>query len=126
MESSDQDYDSDWPLIPTLMSSLHPYTPDPDDRITVQDMISKRFPDIRISTELTADEELCRMSAYDNVEDRRVPRAPPSEISEHTEFSEPWTELNQGVTNTEVLGLCCSVPICSSCFRLTIPYRSES
>ncbi|XP_063927550.1 protein sprint isoform X4 [Zophobas morio] len=102
MESSDQDYDSDWPLIPTLMSSLHPYTPDPDDRITVQDMISKRFPDIRISTELTADEELCRMSAYDNVEDRRVPRAPPSEISEHTEFSEPWTELNQGVTNTEL------------------------
>ncbi|RZC41803.1 sprint, partial [Asbolus verrucosus] len=101
MESSDPDYDSDWPMIPNLIPSLHPYTPDPEDRITVQDMISKRFPDIRTSTEITTDEELCRMSAYDNVEDRRVPRAPPSEISELTEFSDPWTELNQGVTNTE-------------------------
>ncbi|XP_008191541.1 protein sprint isoform X3 [Tribolium castaneum] len=93
MESSD--YDSDWPVINTLISSIHPYTPDPDDGTTVQDMISKRFPDIPTSTE-----ELCRMSAYDNVEDRRVPRAPPSEISELTEFSDPWTELSQ-VANTE-------------------------
>jgi hypothetical protein len=97
MESSDPEYDSDWPVIPTLMSSPQPYTPDPEDRTTVQDMISKRFPDIRTSAELTIDEELCRMSAYDNVDDRRVPRAPPSEISELTEFSDPWTELNQGV-----------------------------
>lgn len=102
MDSSDPDYDSDWPVMPPLISSLQPYTPDPDDRITLQDMISKRFPDIRTSTELSTDEELCRMSAYDNVEDRLVPRAPPSEISELTEFSEPWTELNQGVTSGEV------------------------
>jgi hypothetical protein len=102
MESSDPEYDSDWPVIPTLMSSSpQPYTPDPEDRTTVQDMISKRFPDIRTSAELTIDEELCRMSAYDNVDDRRVPRAPPSEISELTEFSDPWTELNQGVAETD-------------------------
>lgn len=40
MESSD--YDSDWPLIPNTIPSLQPYTLDPDDRTTVQDMISKR------------------------------------------------------------------------------------
>lgn len=43
------------------------------------------------------------MSSYDNVvEDRRVPRAPPSEISEMTEFSEPWTEGSHGLTTTEM------------------------
>lgn len=50
-----------------------------------------RFPDIRTSTDLSTDEERCRMSAYDNVD--RIPKAPPSEISEITEFSDPWTEL---------------------------------
>lgn len=44
------------------------------------------------------------MSSYDNVDDRRqAPKAPPSEISELTEFSDPWTEVSQnGIPNTEV------------------------
>lgn len=48
------------------------------------------------------DEEVCRMSAYDNVEERRVPRAPPSEVSELTEFSDPWTEGSHGISTTEM------------------------
>lgn len=47
---------------------------------------------------MNLDEERCRMSAYDNVEDKRTPRPPPSEISEITEFSDPWAEVSQGVT----------------------------
>lgn len=39
---------------------------------------------------------MCRMSAYDNVDDRS-PRAPPSETSEQTEFSEPWAESIHGM-----------------------------
>ncbi|XP_031341576.1 protein sprint isoform X3 [Photinus pyralis] len=100
MESSDPDYDSDWPCAPPLVP-LSPYTPDIDDQLTVQDMIAQRFPDIRTSTDITPDEELCRMSSYDNVDDRRVPRAPPSEISELTEFSDPWTEVSQGMSTIE-------------------------
>ncbi|KAF5308871.1 hypothetical protein FQR65_LT00571 [Abscondita terminalis] len=100
MESSDPDYDSDWPCAPPLVP-LSPYTPDIDDQLTVQDMIAQRFPDIRTSSDITPDEELCRMSSYDNVEDRRVPRAPPSEISELTEFSDPWTEVSQGMSANE-------------------------
>lgn len=61
-----------------------------------------RFPDIKTSHDITPDEELCRMSSYDNVEDRRVPKAPPSEISEMTEFSDPWTEVSQGMSTIEV------------------------
>lgn len=49
----------------------------------------------------TTDDEMCRMSAYDNVDDKRVPRAPPSEISELTEFSEPWNDISHAVS-TEV------------------------
>lgn len=41
---------------------------------------------------------MCRMSAYDNV-DERFPRAPPSETSEQTEFSDPWPENNMHETN---------------------------
>jgi len=42
MESSDPEYDSDWPTIPNLLSSLD-YTPDSsDDRTTLHDMISNR------------------------------------------------------------------------------------
>ncbi|KAF2886197.1 hypothetical protein ILUMI_19976, partial [Ignelater luminosus] len=100
MDSSDADYDSDWPSAPQLLP-LSPYTPDLDDRMTVQDMIAQRFPDIKTSFDVSLDEELCRMSSYDNVEDRRVPRAPPSEISELTEFSDPWTEVSQGMSNVE-------------------------
>lgn len=106
MESSDQDYDSDWPTIPNFISSLDSYTPDPDDRTTLQDLISKRFPDIKTSSGMHLDEERCRMSAYDNVEDKRTPRPPPSEISEITEFSDPWAEVSQGVTETEDSSYC--------------------
>lgn len=61
-----------------------------------------RYPDIRTTLDITADEERCRISAYDNVElDRRAPRAPPSEISEITEFSDPWAEPNQVITETD-------------------------
>lgn len=103
MDSSDPDYDSDWPTAPNLMP-LSPYTPDPDDnRETIQDLICRRFPDINTSTDLSTEDELCRMSAYDNVEERRVPRPPPSEISELTEFSDPWTEGSHGFSNNEVI-----------------------
>ncbi|XP_066150243.1 protein sprint [Euwallacea fornicatus] len=102
MESSDLDYDSDWPTIPNLLSSLD-YTPDSsDDRATLHDLISNRYPDIRTNFDMNSDGERCRISAYDNVElDRRVPRAPPSEISELTEFSDPWAEPNQVITETD-------------------------
>ncbi|CAH0561513.1 unnamed protein product [Brassicogethes aeneus] len=92
MESSDQDYDSDWPNIPKLISSLQPC--DADEKTALHDLISKRFPD------MSSNEGRCRMSAYDNVEDRRVPRPPPSEISEVTEFSDPWAEAPE-MTQTE-------------------------
>lgn len=42
MESSDADYESDWPSTIPNLSSLSPYTPDPDDRMTVQEMIALR------------------------------------------------------------------------------------
>ncbi|XP_060531788.1 protein sprint isoform X4 [Cylas formicarius] len=99
-ESTEPDYDSDWPTIPNLLTSLETCTPDPDERTTLQDLISKRFPDIRASA-LGMEDDRCRISAYDNVEDRRPPRAPPSEISELTEFSEPWAEICQGTTETD-------------------------
>lgn len=42
MDSSDLDYDSDWPSVPNCLP-LSPYTPDPDDnRVTIQEMISRR------------------------------------------------------------------------------------
>lgn len=41
MDSSDADYDSDWPCAPQLIP-LSPYTPDPEDKMTVQDMIAQR------------------------------------------------------------------------------------
>ncbi|KAF7281801.1 hypothetical protein GWI33_004236 [Rhynchophorus ferrugineus] len=102
MDSSDVDYESDWQTIPNLLNSLDSYTPDTgEDRVTLQDLISKRFPDIRTTSNVLIGEERCRMSSYDNVEERRVPRAPPSEISELTEFSDPWAEPNQAITETE-------------------------
>lgn len=103
MESSEADYESDWPSTMPNITSISPYTPDPEDRLTIQDLVGLRLPNIRNSTEVTTDEEFSyRMSAYDNVDDRKVPRAPPSEISEVTEFSEPWTEVSHGMSNTEV------------------------
>ncbi|XP_048526431.1 protein sprint isoform X5 [Dendroctonus ponderosae] len=102
MESSEPDYESDWPRIPNVLNCLD-YVPDScDDRDTLHDMISKRYPDIRTTLDASADEDKCRISAYDNVElDRRHPRPPPSEISEITEFSDPWAEPNQVVTETD-------------------------
>ena len=65
-------------------------------------MFRFRFPENRKSFD-TTDDELCRMSAYDNVDERRTPRAPPSEISELTEFSDPWAEVTHcSGSNTEV------------------------
>lgn len=58
-----------------------------------------RFPD------MPSNEDRCRMSAYDNVEDRRLPKAPPSEISEVTEFSDPWAEVGQDIGQTEVTSI---------------------
>lgn len=55
-----------------------------------------RFPDIPLGCTDLGDEDMCRMSAYDNVDDRN-PRAPPSETSEQTEFSEPWAESMHGM-----------------------------
>lgn len=66
---------------PHLISSLENEI---DERTTL-DLISKRT---------SMDEERCRMSAYDNVD--RIPKAPPSEVSEVTEFSDPWAEFGQG------------------------------
>lgn len=43
------------------------------------------------------------MSAYDNVEDKKSPRAPLSEISELTEFSDPWAEVHSEVGSHIVL-----------------------
>lgn len=102
VESSEPDYESDWQAIPNLLSSLDSYTPDNlDGQVTLQDLISKRFPDIRTTSNVVAEGERYRMSSYDNVEERRVPRAPPSEISELTEFSDPWAEPNQVITETD-------------------------
>lgn len=42
MESSDADYESDWPSTIPNLSSLSPYAPDPEDRLTVQEMIALR------------------------------------------------------------------------------------
>ncbi|KAI4463063.1 rab gdp/gtp exchange factor [Holotrichia oblita] len=104
IESSEADYDSDWPVtIPNF--HISPFIQEQDEkRISIQEMISRQFPDIRMSND-TTDEEISRMSAYDNVDDRRtgIPRAPPSEISELTEFSDPWAEITPGVSNTEVV-----------------------
>ncbi|CAG9767018.1 unnamed protein product [Ceutorhynchus assimilis] len=95
IESSEPDYESDWPTIPNLLSSLE-YTPDScDDRATLHDMISKRYPTL-------LDDEKYRISSYDNVDlERRMHRPPPSEISEITEFSDPWAEPNQVITETD-------------------------
>lgn len=56
-----------------------------------------RFPDLNITPGLVIDKEAYRISAYDNVDDKRSPRAPLSEISELTEFSDPWAEVNSEV-----------------------------
>lgn len=58
-----------------------------------------RFPDLNITSGLVIDKEAYRISAYDNVEDKRSPRAPLSEISELTEFSDPWAEVNSEVSD---------------------------
>ncbi|KAL1509626.1 hypothetical protein ABEB36_004335 [Hypothenemus hampei] len=103
MEStSDPDYDSDWPTIPNILSSLE-YTPDSsDDRTALHDLISNRYPEIKTSFDLSTDEERCRISSYDNVDlEKKPPRAPPSEISEITEFSDPWAEPGQLITETD-------------------------
>ncbi|XP_017783155.1 PREDICTED: protein sprint [Nicrophorus vespilloides] len=91
MDSSD--YDSDWAATIPNVPITGPFSPgDCDNRLTsIHEMISKRQ-----STDVsTTDDDMCRMSAYDNVDDKRmmtIPRAPPSEISELTEFSDPWNE----------------------------------
>lgn len=58
-----------------------------------------RFPDIPLGCTDVNDDDMCRMSAYDNV-DERCPRAPPSETSEQTEFSDPWPESNMHESNS--------------------------
>ncbi|XP_050304173.1 protein sprint isoform X2 [Anthonomus grandis grandis] len=102
MDSSDPDYESDWPPVPNLLGSLD-YTGDScDDRPTLHDLISKRYPDIRTPIDVALDDDRCRISAYDNVDlERKIPRAPPSEISELTEFSDPWAEPNPVITETD-------------------------
>lgn len=93
MESSDADYDSDWPAtIPNL--PITQFSPGDSSRLALHDMIAKR----QSMDMSTTDDEMCRMSAYDNVDDKRVPRAPPSEISELTEFSEPWNDISHAVS----------------------------
>lgn len=59
--------------------------------------IISRFPDLNITSGLVIDKEAYRISAYDNVDDKRSPRAPLSEISELTEFSDPWAEVSSEV-----------------------------
>nr|XP_022912808.1 protein sprint isoform X2 [Onthophagus taurus] len=110
VDSSEPDYDTDWPAtIPNF--HLMPFERENSDRrISIQEMISKKFPDIRMSADTTDEELECRMSAYDNVDDRRVPRAPPSEISELTEFSDPWAEITHSVSNTETEDISFSEP----------------
>lgn len=104
MDSSEPDYDSDWPAtIPTI--PLSPYTMDPESSYTLEQILAKRLPCVRQTSELFSDDDACRMSSYDNVDLEKhrgvgggVPRPPPSEISELTEFSEPWNEISQGIT----------------------------
>lgn len=52
-----------------------------------------RFPDLNITSGMVIDKDSYRISAYDNVDDKISPRAPLSEISELTEFSDPWAEV---------------------------------
>jgi len=103
MESSDVDDDgesSDWAATkPNL--PLSPFSPVSFENRSsaLEKMISKQFPNVRHSASST-DEEF-RMSAYDNVDDKRIPKPPPSEISEITEFSDAWNEITPGITETE-------------------------
>lgn len=63
----------------------------------IHSFIPSRFPELNITSGILMDKEACRISAYDNVDDKRSPRAPLSEISELTEFSDPWAEVNSEV-----------------------------
>lgn len=49
------------------------------------------------------------------MEEKRISRAPPSEISELTEFSDPWNEVCNGVVTNDVI----NTKFSSNLLRLT-------